>query len=83
MNKPELDTRPVRTDMTSREAARILSSLIGGLATLMDPQVLREAVVWIAVEDNFWRALQRIGEIAPATVSEAIQDIKREQEFEK
>jgi hypothetical protein len=45
----KLDTRPARTDLTSRECSKIIGSIIGGLILMAPRSALREAVTWWAV----------------------------------
>jgi hypothetical protein len=54
MKKP-LSTEASRTDMTDRECAAILGSIIGGLAHLSDVATVRNAVRWWAETDEAWQ----------------------------
>jgi hypothetical protein len=55
MEKVKLDSRPARTDMTSREAAKVLGGLIGAMLQMSDnPEAIRDAVRWIAENDEYW-----------------------------
>lgn len=55
-----LDPRPARTDLTSREFARILGGLLGGLILLGDLGDLREAVRWWAETDAAWQGFEKM-----------------------
>ena len=53
--KPQLDQRPARTDLTSREAAKLVGGTIGALCQMADPEVVRAAVAWWAeAPDEVW-----------------------------
>lgn len=60
MNKPSLDTRPVRTDLTDRELCRLLSGFLGSAFAISEPGALRNAVRWIADTDEFWENCERM-----------------------
>ena len=55
-----LDPSPARTDLTSREFARILGGLLGGLVLLGDLEDLRTAVRWWAETDLAWESFQKM-----------------------
>jgi hypothetical protein len=46
--KPRLDQRQARTDLTTREAAKLLGGTIGALCQMSDPQTVRTALKWWA-----------------------------------
>lgn len=51
----KLNTQPMRTDMTDREAASIIGGIIGCLCTTMaDVETVRRAVRWWAETDGAW-----------------------------
>lgn len=52
-----LGEEDTRTDLTSRECSRLLSSLVGGLTMLTTGEEVRKAVKWLASEDKFWELL--------------------------
>ena len=53
----KLSTEPARTDLTDREVAKILGSLIGGLCTMADERTVRNAVRWWSESDEAWQAM--------------------------
>lgn len=72
MKQPKLDTRPARADMTSREVVRILGSLIGGLSGLVpNKQVLRDAVTWLAMSEEFWAGFEVVAAMSESNARKA------------
>lgn len=60
MSKVKLSIEPSRMySLTDRECANVLGCLIGGLATMNDPTVVRRAVRWWADSDEAWRVFDR------------------------
>ena len=56
--KPRLDQRQARTDLTSREAAKLLGGTIGALCQMADPTDVRAALKWWAeAGDEVWERL--------------------------
>lgn len=51
---PELSTVEARTDLTSRECAKLLGAMIGGLLQMAPLEEIRCAVRWLDVEDAYW-----------------------------
>ncbi len=45
MTKPTLDPRPARI-LTSRECAKIIGSVLGGLVQMSDRETVRSALKW-------------------------------------
>jgi hypothetical protein len=67
--KKTLDPRPAR-QLTSRECAKILGGVIGGLIDTAKPEDVRAAVRWWAETDEAWEAfsiahrlVENIGEL--------------------
>lgn len=53
-----LDERPARHDLTSRECAKLLGGLIGGLVEMSSVEAVRDAMrFWVETEEC-WTALQ-------------------------
>lgn len=53
-----LSTDPARTDLTDRECAKIIGSLIGGLAQMATIEDVRAAIRWWAECDEGWQMMQ-------------------------
>lgn len=55
LQRPKLDTREARKDLTDRECAKLLGGTIGSLAQMADVKDIRRAVSWWASlsEDAF------------------------------
>lgn len=52
-----LDVRPGRTDLTSREIAKIIGGLLGGLARMAEIEDIKIAVRWWADTPEAWSYL--------------------------
>lgn len=52
-----LDSRPARTDLTTRECAKLIGSTIGGLLEMAPLENIRQAVRWWAENDEAWQVL--------------------------
>ena len=63
-----LDTRSSRSDLTRRECAAILGSIIGGLMQLSNATTIRNAVRWWAETDAAWLPLEQLKDVANAAV---------------
>jgi len=53
-----LSVLPAREDLTDRECAKILGSLIGGLVQMAPAENVRAAVRWWAETDEAWPAIE-------------------------
>ncbi len=53
-----LDARECRTDLTDREATRLLGGQIGALVQLSDIDTIRRAVRFWAEQDGLWDSLR-------------------------
>jgi len=60
----ELDPRPMRKDLTSRECASLIGALLGSLVTFADLAEVRAAVLWWAERDDAWDALDLLSQSA-------------------
>lgn len=60
----ELDPRPLRKDLTSRECASLIGALLGSLVTFADIDDVRSALAWWAENDDAWDALDLLGQSA-------------------
>lgn len=49
-----LDPRPARTDLTSRECSKLLGGMIGNLSQMASLLDIRTAVRWWAETDEAW-----------------------------
>jgi hypothetical protein len=58
MMTTKLDEHQARTDFTSREVAKILSSLVGGLVGMSTADEVRTAVRWLAENEEIWTILK-------------------------
>lgn len=67
-----LDTREARTDLTSRECAKLLCAFIGGLVQMSDLQAVRDAVTWIATKDEYWQMQAGILSALPAFMDSVV-----------
>lgn len=56
----KLDTRPSRTDWTSREIAQLLGGIFGGLIHVSDVETIRTAVEWWASNPEAWQQLKAV-----------------------
>lgn len=57
--RKRLDEREPRTDLTSREAAKLLGGTIGALMHMSDRESVRAALTWWAEQgDDAWDALE-------------------------
>ena len=63
-----LDTRSSRSNLTDRECASILGSIIGGLMQLSNATTIRIAVRWWAETDAAWLPLEQLKDVANAYV---------------
>lgn len=57
--QPRLSSEPARTDLTDRECAKLLGSLIGGLCLMAPKDAVRAAVRWWAEADGVWPYLPK------------------------
>lgn len=57
MSTTELDPRPARA-LTSREIAKMIMGLLGGLAQFCEIGEMRRAVSWISETEDAWKALE-------------------------
>lgn len=53
-----LNAEAARTDLNSRECAKLLGGLIGALSSMAPLPELREAVRWWAENEEAWKALE-------------------------
>ncbi len=53
-----LDARPCRSDLTDREASKILGGAIGSLVQMSDIDTVRRAVRFWAEQDGLWDAIR-------------------------
>jgi hypothetical protein len=44
----KLSSEPARTDLTDRECAKLIGSIVGGLLTMAKPEDVRAALEWWA-----------------------------------
>jgi len=51
-----LSCEAARTDLTDRECAKLIGSLLGGLVLMADRETVRAAVRWWAENDLAWSA---------------------------
>ena len=57
MDKPMIDARPSRRDLTSRECGEIMGSLLGGLCLMAKKKDVRTAIQFWADNDEVWEML--------------------------
>jgi len=62
MIKRKLSTMAARTDLTDREASKLLGSLIGGLLDMAPVEEVRNAVRWWAENDEAWAYMEKMQE---------------------
>lgn len=55
-----LDTRPGRTDLTSRECAKILGGLLGSLCQNAAIEDVRLAVTWWSQNETAWATFRQM-----------------------
>lgn len=60
-----LDERPARTDLTSREVARLLGGFVGALCDMSSAETVREAMRWWAETDAAWNFVQVVSYPSP------------------
>jgi len=70
MPTPTLDTRPARTDLTSRECAKLIGGTVGVLVMMAPIKAIRDAVIWIAQHDEYWEMLEASIPRAVAAISD-------------
>lgn len=58
MTKPKLDPRPARTDLTSREVAKLLDGYLGAVVQMADIQAVKEALQWWVETPVAWEHLE-------------------------
>lgn len=57
---PKLDSREARTDLTSREVAKLIGGMLGSILQMSNPDDVRQAIRWWArLPDEEWRLLVR------------------------
>lgn len=56
----KLHPREARTDLTDRECAKLLGSLIAGLTQMTDTETVRRAVIHWAASDQSWDILSAL-----------------------
>lgn len=59
-DEPELDDRPARNDLTSRECAKILAGTITALADQAAIDNVKLAIEWLARSESMWDALRKM-----------------------
>lgn len=57
VTKP-LSKIPARNDLTDRECAKILSGVAGCLTQMAEVETVRDALRWLANNDDFWKAIE-------------------------
>lgn len=67
---PKLDTREARTDLSSRECAKLLGSTIGGLLQMAPAENVRTAIKWWAEHDEAVDAVISLHSTVMKTVKE-------------
>jgi hypothetical protein len=67
--KQPLNSNPSRGDLTDRECAAMLGSVIGGLINLSDVEAIRNAVRWWAETDAAWRPMQNLKDMLATATS--------------
>lgn len=60
MRMVKLDPNPARTDLTSREIAKLLGGFIGGLIEMAEVDEIEAAVKWWAENPEVWDHFQKI-----------------------
>lgn len=53
-----LDPREARADLTSRECAKLIGALVGGLVEMANPEDVRTALRWWCEYDAPWEAFK-------------------------
>lgn len=56
----EISKEPARKDLTSRECAKILGAVIGGLTEMAPIEAIREAIQWFAQSEKVWESFQLV-----------------------
>lgn len=69
-----LDPRPGRTDLTSRECAKLIGGTIGCLVGMASVDAVREAIRWWAGPEakDAWLVLGNLGTAGPTIAADLI-----------
>lgn len=59
----KLDPNEARTDLTSREVAKLLGGFIGGMTEMAALDEIQTAVKWWAETPEAWEELEKINEL--------------------
>lgn len=62
MERVKLDPNKARTDLTSREIAKLLGGFIGGLIEMAELDEIETAVKWWAENPEAWEHFEKIKE---------------------
>jgi hypothetical protein len=55
-----LDTRPPRNDLTSRECAKLIGGLLGGLCEQASIEDVKQAIDWWSRNESAWNAFRKM-----------------------
>ena len=60
---PKLDEKPARTDLTTRECAKLIGGTIGALCTMADIETVKAAIQWWSENDSAWQPFRMLPKV--------------------
>ena len=69
-----LDTRPARTDLTSRECSKLIGGMIGTLCQMAPMENVRTAIKWWAQTDAAWSLLDGMTQVATEVFNQQVKN---------